>query len=66
LLADWIVNITIQLLQEYHRRKRPHLCNQAVLLITDGVPEHYEEVFRKWIWNYPIKVSYGSCLIQER
>lgn len=32
-------------------------CNQAVMLITDGAPENYQDVFEKYNWpNIPIRV----------
>ncbi|XP_060558029.1 voltage-dependent calcium channel subunit alpha-2/delta-3-like isoform X2 [Ruditapes philippinarum] len=43
------------LLNNQERMKRGgggKLCNMAILLITDGVPEHYDRVFNHWTHNF--------------
>ncbi|XP_052779465.1 voltage-dependent calcium channel subunit alpha-2/delta-3-like [Mya arenaria] len=37
--------------ERYERGGRP-LCNKAILLITDGVPEHYAHVFQENNWPH--------------
>ncbi|KAH3880385.1 hypothetical protein DPMN_004299 [Dreissena polymorpha] len=36
--------------EESERAYPNDLCNKAILLITDGVPEHYSNVFEKYNW----------------
>ncbi|XP_053385915.1 voltage-dependent calcium channel subunit alpha-2/delta-3-like isoform X2 [Mercenaria mercenaria] len=40
------------LLNNLERSKRGKLCNMAILLITDGVPEHYDAVFKYWTHEF--------------
>ncbi|CAG2100560.1 unnamed protein product [Medioppia subpectinata] len=40
-----------------NRSKMGCQCNQAIMLITDGAPETYEDVFRAYNWpNIPVRV----------
>lgn len=45
------------LLQQFNRSGQGSQCNQAIMLITDGAPDAYEEVFRQFNWpNIPVRV----------
>ncbi|CAG2161553.1 unnamed protein product [Oppiella nova] len=45
------------LLQVVHASKGGCQCNQAIMLITDGAPETFEDVFRTYNWpNIPVRV----------
>lgn len=45
------------LLQKYNRSHHGSQCNQAIMLVTDGAPDTYEEIFSKYNWpNIPVRV----------
>ncbi|KAK7872369.1 hypothetical protein R5R35_006993 [Gryllus longicercus] len=39
------------LLQDYRTRHEGAACNQAIMLVTDGVPYNYKEIFRTYNWQ---------------
>ncbi|XP_076313595.1 voltage-dependent calcium channel subunit alpha-2/delta-3-like isoform X2 [Tachypleus tridentatus] len=46
-----------EILQKYNRTGQGSQCNQAIMLITDGAPYTYEEIFRQYNWpNIPVRV----------
>lgn len=40
-----------EILHEYRNSKTGACCNQAIMLISDGVPYPIDEVFEQWNWN---------------
>ncbi|KAH9520918.1 Voltage-dependent calcium channel subunit alpha-2/delta-4 [Dermatophagoides farinae] len=45
------------ILQRFNRSGDGSQCNQAIMLITDGAPGTYEDVFRQFNWpNIPVRV----------
>lgn len=46
-----------QLLQHYNRSGQGSQCNQAIMLVTDGSPSNYEDIFKEYNWpNIPVRV----------
>uniref|UniRef100_A0A1W7RAW1 Voltage-dependent calcium channel subunit alpha-2/delta-3 n=1 Tax=Hadrurus spadix TaxID=141984 RepID=A0A1W7RAW1_9SCOR len=46
-----------ELLQKFHTSGTGSQCNQAIMLITDGAPDTYEDIFRRFNWpNIPVRV----------
>uniref|UniRef100_A0A2K6EYQ3 Calcium voltage-gated channel auxiliary subunit alpha2delta 4 n=1 Tax=Propithecus coquereli TaxID=379532 RepID=A0A2K6EYQ3_PROCO len=39
-----------EILQQFQEARQGSLCNQAIMLITDGAVEDYEPVFKKYNW----------------
>ncbi|CAG9814965.1 unnamed protein product [Phaedon cochleariae] len=39
------------LLEQYRESKKGAACNQAIMLITDGVQYNYKEIFEKYNWQ---------------
>lgn len=52
-IANFSLALTtaFELLQEYRVKKRGANCNQAIMLITDGVQYNYKEIFSKYNWQ---------------
>ncbi|KAL1110506.1 hypothetical protein AAG570_008034 [Ranatra chinensis] len=56
-MASNIANFTIaltkafELLQAYREEKLGAACNQAIMLITDGVPYNFKEIFEEYNWR---------------
>lgn len=51
------INNYLILLNQLNRAKQGSQCNQAIMLITDGAPETFEDVFRQYNWpNIPVRV----------
>ncbi|XP_072393031.1 voltage-dependent calcium channel subunit alpha-2/delta-3 isoform X1 [Diabrotica undecimpunctata] len=40
-----------ELLEEYRLNKKSARCNQAIMLVTDGVQYNYKEIFEKYNWE---------------
>lgn len=46
-----------EMLQHYNKSRLGSQCNQAIMLVTDGAPYTYEEIFRHYNWpNIPVRV----------
>ncbi|CAH1392782.1 unnamed protein product [Nezara viridula] len=52
-IANFSVALTtaFQILETYRNERRGAACNQAIMLVTDGVPYSFEEIFRQWNWE---------------
>ncbi|XP_027206254.2 voltage-dependent calcium channel subunit alpha-2/delta-3-like isoform X2 [Dermatophagoides pteronyssinus] len=58
-LVDFTVALSeaFTILQKFNRSGYGSQCNQAIMLITDGAPGTYEDVFRQFNWpNIPVRV----------
>lgn len=58
-IANFTAALTqaFEMLQKFNRSKMGSQCNQAIMLITDGAPYTYEEIFRRYNWpNIPVRV----------
>lgn len=44
-------NKAFEILQEYRLSRLGACCNQAIMLISDGVPYPIDEVFEEWNWK---------------
>ncbi|KAM6171830.1 voltage-dependent calcium channel subunit alpha-2/delta-4 [Erethizon dorsatum] len=49
-VVDQALNEAFQILKQFQEAGRGSLCNQAIMLITDGAVEDYEPVFEKYNW----------------
>ncbi|XP_068083443.1 voltage-dependent calcium channel subunit alpha-2/delta-3 [Anabrus simplex] len=45
------LNMSFQLLERYRLRHQGATCNQAIMLVTDGVPYNYKEIFKEYNWQ---------------
>ena len=45
-----VLTKAFELLYQYRVEKRGAACNQAIMLITDGVPENYKDIFLYYNW----------------
>ncbi|XP_014217943.1 voltage-dependent calcium channel subunit alpha-2/delta-4-like [Copidosoma floridanum] len=45
-----ILTYAFELLQEFRETRRGACCNQAIMLVTDGVPDNYKEIFQRFNW----------------
>nr|CAD7196612.1 unnamed protein product [Timema douglasi] len=57
LYTDKIANFSavltkaFEILQNYREERKGACCNQAIMLITDGVPYNYKEIFELYNWQ---------------
>ncbi|XP_073862160.1 voltage-dependent calcium channel subunit alpha-2/delta-4 isoform X7 [Macaca fascicularis] len=49
-VVDQALREAFQILKQFQEAKQGSLCNQAVMLISDGAVEDYEPVFEKYNW----------------
>lgn len=45
------LNEAFRLLEQVRMDKGGSSCNQAIMLITDGAPENFKEIFERWNWG---------------
>jgi len=41
-------------------------CNRAIMIITDGAPDTYEDIFGKYNWPYKdvsLHITYVYCIL---
>lgn len=46
-----VLGQAFRLLERFRVNREGASCNQAIMLITDGVPYNYKEIFQEWNWN---------------
>lgn len=44
-------NKAFEILQDYRNSRTGACCNQAIMLVSDGLPYPIDEVFEMWNWN---------------
>ncbi|XP_063087394.1 voltage-dependent calcium channel subunit alpha-2/delta-4 isoform X1 [Cavia porcellus] len=49
-VVDQALSEAFEILKQFQEAGRGSLCNQAIMLITDGAVEDYEPVFEKYNW----------------
>uniref|UniRef100_A0A2K5HZ40 VWFA domain-containing protein n=1 Tax=Colobus angolensis palliatus TaxID=336983 RepID=A0A2K5HZ40_COLAP len=49
-IVDQALREAFQILKQFQEAKQGSLCNQAIMLISDGAVEDYEPVFEKYNW----------------
>ncbi|CAH2102256.1 unnamed protein product [Euphydryas editha] len=52
-----------ELLEIYRNNSGGANCNQAIMLVTDGVPYNYKELFERFNWKYDTPVRVFTYLI---
>lgn len=45
-----ILTYAFELLEDARNSTRGAGCNQAIMLVTDGVPDNYKEIFERFNW----------------
>uniref|UniRef100_A0A8D2B7U0 Calcium voltage-gated channel auxiliary subunit alpha2delta 4 n=1 Tax=Sciurus vulgaris TaxID=55149 RepID=A0A8D2B7U0_SCIVU len=49
-IVDQALSEAFQILKKFQEARQGSVCNQAIMLITDGAVEGYEPVFKKYNW----------------
>uniref|UniRef100_I3MD21 Calcium voltage-gated channel auxiliary subunit alpha2delta 4 n=1 Tax=Ictidomys tridecemlineatus TaxID=43179 RepID=I3MD21_ICTTR len=49
-VVDQALNEAFQILKKFQEARQGSVCNQAIMLITDGAVEGYEPIFQKYNW----------------
>uniref|UniRef100_A0A8C6AE20 Calcium voltage-gated channel auxiliary subunit alpha2delta 4 n=1 Tax=Marmota marmota marmota TaxID=9994 RepID=A0A8C6AE20_MARMA len=49
-VVDQALNEAFQILKKFQEARQGSVCNQAIMLITDGAVEGYEPIFEKYNW----------------
>uniref|UniRef100_A0A8D2HLW3 Calcium voltage-gated channel auxiliary subunit alpha2delta 4 n=1 Tax=Urocitellus parryii TaxID=9999 RepID=A0A8D2HLW3_UROPR len=49
-VVDQALNEAFQILKKFQEARQGSVCNQAIMLITDGAVEGYEPIFKKYNW----------------
>ncbi|KAJ8670395.1 hypothetical protein QAD02_001654 [Eretmocerus hayati] len=52
-IADFklILTYSFDLLKRFRNESLGASCNQAIMLITDGVPDNFKDIFKEWNWE---------------
>lgn len=51
------LTFAFETLNRYAREKEGAMCNQAIMLITDGAPDNFQPIFEKYNWpRIPVRV----------
>ncbi|XP_050423837.1 voltage-dependent calcium channel subunit alpha-2/delta-3 isoform X2 [Adelges cooleyi] len=52
-ISDFSIALTVafQTLEKYRERNMGAMCNQAIMLVTDGVPENFYSLFKSFNWR---------------
>ncbi|XP_017890137.1 voltage-dependent calcium channel subunit alpha-2/delta-3 isoform X2 [Ceratina calcarata] len=61
-IANFSLALTtaFELLENYRIEKEGARCNQAIMLITDGVPYNYKEIFETYNWRDNLEEPYKA------
>ncbi|XP_063239257.1 voltage-dependent calcium channel subunit alpha-2/delta-3 isoform X2 [Bacillus rossius redtenbacheri] len=55
-----VLTKAFQILEEMRAERKGACCNQAIMLVTDGVPYNYKEIFEEYNWrdlpHMPVRV----------
>ncbi|XP_043273923.1 voltage-dependent calcium channel subunit alpha-2/delta-3 isoform X3 [Venturia canescens] len=46
-----VLNYAFELLEQFREEKEGAMCNQAIMLVTDGVPFNFKEIFQRYNWR---------------
>lgn len=51
---------------QFNRTGRGSVCSQAIMLVTDGATEMYDDVFEKYNWpERKVCVCFPHCLLSH-
>lgn len=46
-----VLNYAFERLEQFREEREGAMCNQAIMLVTDGVPFNYKEIFQRYNWG---------------